>query len=294
MIIAQNITKRYGKVLALNDVTFTIESGKSIALWGANGAGKTTVIRCLLGVHPFEGTLTVDDIDVQKYGKQARTLIGYVPQEMAFFDMSVWETLQFYARLKKIEASIIPSVLEMVKLVGQDKKSVSALSGGMKQRLALAIALLSDPKILLLDEPTASLDAHAQQDFIHMIQDLNASGKTVVFSSHRFEEVAALSDQVIWLEGGTLKALCTPNELAVELGLRQWLRVEVGLEHHEVAIRKLTNEGYHHVPNGKAIYVNVETHQKVDILRLFDQVQIPIVDFDVTDSYAVPQHGEVS
>jgi ABC-2 type transport system ATP-binding protein len=294
MINAQNITKRYGKVHALDNVSFTIEEGKSIALWGANGAGKTTVIRCLLGVHPFEGTLSVDDIDVQTYGKRARTLIGYVPQEMAFFDMSVWETLQFYARLKKIDSSIIPIVLKAVKLEGQDKKAVSALSGGMKQRLALAIALLSDPKILLLDEPTASLDAHAQQDFIHMIQELNASGKTIVFSSHRFEEVAALSDQVIWLEGGKLKALCTPNELAIELGLRQWLRIEVEQEHQNTAIQNLTDGGYRHIPNGKAIYVNVETHQKVDILRLFDHVQIPITDFDVTDSYAVPKQGEVS
>ena len=294
MIIAQNITKRYGKVHALDTLNFTIAEGKSVALWGANGAGKTTVIRCLLGVHPFEGKLSVDGIDVQKYGKRARTLIGYVPQEMAFFDMSVRETLQFYARLKKIDSNIIPSVLEAVKLEGQDNKGVSALSGGMKQRLALAIALLSDPKILLLDEPTASLDAHAQQDFIHMIQDLNASGKTIVFSSHRFEEVVALSDHVIWLEGGKLKAVCTPNELAVELGLRQWLRIEVSHEHHDVAIRNLTEGGYRHIPNGKAIYVNVETHQKVDILRLFDSVQIPIADFDVADSYAVPQQGEVS
>jgi Cu-processing system ATP-binding protein len=294
MIIAKNVTKRYGKVLALDNVTFTIETGKSVALWGANGAGKTTVIRCLLGVHSFDGTLIVDDIDVQTSGKNARTRIGYVPQEMAFFDMSVQETLQFYARLKKVSADSIPPVLESVKLNGQDNKPVSALSGGMKQRLALAIALLSDPKILLLDEPTASLDAHAQQDFIHMIQDLNASGKTIVFSSHRFEEVAALSGQVIWLEGGTLKALCTPRELAVELGLRQWLRIEIDFEYHDAAIRNLTEGGYHHVLNSKAIFINVETHQKVDILRLFDQVQIPITDFDVTDSYAVPQHEEVS
>ena len=294
MIKTQHVTKRYGKVLALDNVSFSIESGKSVALWGANGAGKTTVIRCLLGVHPFEGSLTVDGIDVQKSGKDVRRLIGYVPQEMAFFDLSVWETMQFYARLKKIDTDVIPSVLERVKLIEQDNKPVLALSGGMKQRLALAIALLADPKILLLDEPTASLDAHAQQDFVHMIQDLNASGKTIVFSSHRFEEVSALADQVIWLEGGRLKAVCTPQELAVELGLRQWLRVEVSLENQKKALRHLETGGYTSVPNGKAIYVNVETHQKVDILRLFDRMQIPIDNFDVTDSYAVPQQEEVS
>lgn len=292
MIQAQQITKRYGKVKALDTVNFTIDMGQSIALWGANGAGKTTVIRCLLGVHPFDGTLTVDDINVQKSGKSVRKLIGYVPQEMAFFDMSVQETLQFYAQLKKVSADVIPSILDTVKLVGQDNKPVAALSGGMKQRLALAIALLADPKILLLDEPTASLDAHAQQDFIQMIQELHTSGKTIIFSSHRFEEVVALADQIIWLEGGKLKALCTPDELAIELGLRQWLRVEIGQDNKETAIHSLQTSGYEYVPNGRAIYVNVKTHQKVEILRLFDSVQIPIEDFDVTDSYAVPQSEE--
>jgi len=294
MIDAQNITKRYGKVTALDNVSFSIDVGKSIALWGANGAGKTTIIRSLLGVHSFGGTLTVDGIDVQKFGKRVRQRIGYVPQEMAFFDMSVLETLQFYAQLKKVNADVIPTVLAAVKLIGQDPKRVSALSGGMKQRLALAIALLADPKILLLDEPTASLDAHAQQDFIHMIQNLNASGKTIVFSSHRFEEVAALADHIVWLEGGKLKALCTPSELATDLGLRQWLRVEIAREYQSAAISSLSDKGYHHVPNGKAIYINIQTHQKVDILRLFDESHIPITDFDVTDSYAVPQQEEVS
>lgn len=292
MIQAQQITKRYGKVKALDDVNFNIVGGQSIALWGANGAGKTTVIRCLLGVHPFDGSLTVDDIDVQKSGKSVRKLIGYVPQEMAFFDMSVHETLQFYAQLKKVSADVIPSVLGTVKLIGQDNKSVAALSGGMKQRLALAIALLADPKILLLDEPTASLDAHAQQDFIHMIQELHTSGKTIIFSSHRFEEVVALADQIIWLEGGQLKALCTPDELATELGLRQWLRVEIEQDYKETAINRLQENGYEYVPNGRTIYVNVKTHQKVKILKLFDSGQIPITDFDVTDSYAVPQPEE--
>lgn len=293
MIEAQQITKRYGKVKALDDVNFRIAEGKSIALWGANGAGKTTIIRCLLGVHPFDGTLTIDDIDVQKSGKSVRKLIGYVPQEMAFFDMSVQETLQFYAQLKKVSSDIIPTVLETVKLVGQNNKSVAALSGGMKQRLALAIALLADPKIMLLDEPTASLDAHAQQSFIHMIQELHTSGKTIIFSSHRFEEVVALADQIIWLEGGKLKALCTPQELAIELGLRQWLRVEIGQDYKAMAIDSLQARGYEYVPNGHAIYIHVKTHQKVDILHLFNQVQIPITDFDVTDSYAVPQQKEV-
>lgn len=291
MITARQISKYYGKVTALDSVSFSIEAGETLALWGANGAGKTTAIRCLLGVHSFEGSLIVDSIDVQKNGKAARKKIGYVPQEMAFFDMSVYDTLQFYARLKKVKETEIASALETVQLVGHNDKAVSALSGGMKQRLALAIALLANPPILLLDEPTASLDAEAQREFVQLIRDLNQAGKTIIFSSHRFEEVAALAQRVLVLEGGKLKTLCTPEELASELGLRQWLRVVIADAHRENARELLQNQGYQHIPNGTAIFVNIETNSKMDILRLFENVQIPVVDFDVTDAYALPQGG---
>ena len=291
MIVANTITKRYGKMLALDNVSFQIEAGESVALWGANGAGKTTAIRCLLGIHHFEGTLTINGIDVLQQGKSARALIGYVPQEITFFEMSVAETLVFYARLKQVQAQKIEAVLKTVDLFEHRTKSVNALSGGMKQRLALAVALLADPPILLLDEPTASLDTTAQRDFIRMIRDLNTSGKTIIFSSHRFEEVAALANRVLLLNAGKLVSKFTPEELAVELGLRQWLRVTVGTEAKLQACRALADEGYQFVPNGKAIYVNIGTRQKMDVLRLLAEVQIPVSDFDVADSYAVPASG---
>lgn len=291
MIVANEITKRYGKIPALDSVSFTIEAGESIALWGANGAGKTTAIRCLLGIHGFEGTLTINNIDVLKQGKSARALIGYVPQEMSFFEMSVSETLIFYARLKKVDTEKIETVLNTVDLYEHRTKSVNALSGGMKQRLALAIALLADPPILLLDEPTASLDTTAQRDFIRMIRDLNEAGKTIVFSSHRFEEVAALANRVLLLNAGKLVNNFTPEDLAAELGLRQWLRVIVGAEDKSQACLVLEKDGYQFIPNGKAIYVNIGARQKMDVLRLFSDKQIPVTDFDVTDSYAVPASG---
>lgn len=294
MILANEITKRYGTVLALDSVSFKIEAGQSFALWGANGAGKTTAIRCLLGVHNFEGSLTVNNIDVQQQGKKARSLIGYVPQEMAFFDMSVLETLQFYARLKKVSPERIPAALETVQLVGHDDKSVKALSGGMKQRLALAIAVLADPPILLLDEPTASLDAGAQRDFIKLIRGLNESGKTIVFSSHRFEEVTALAKHVIVLEGGKLKSIYTPGQLAIELGLRQWLRVEIADDYRLHACEILQEKGYHYVPNGSSVYVNIQKEQRINVLRTLENGAIPVLDFDITDSYTVPSQERES
>jgi ABC-type multidrug transport system ATPase subunit len=287
MIIAENISKHYGKALVLDQVSFRIEVGESAALWGANGAGKTTLIRCLLGVHSFAGSLTIKDLNVLKQGKAARSLIGYVPQESAFFEMSVQETLVFYTKLKKLAVQRIDEVLQIVNLQEHRRKSVHALSGGMKQRLALAVALLANPPILLLDEPTASLDTSAQHDFIEMIRHLNQAGKTIVFSSHRLEELALLAQKVFVLEAGKLAKTCTPEELAVDLGLRQWLRVQVGESNRMDACRVLDESGYTYVLNGKAVYVHIPPRQKMQILRLLE-ASFPIEDFDFADNHAIP------
>jgi len=288
MIYADNISKRYGGVFALDHVSFSIQPGEAVALWGANGAGKTTALRCLLGVLPFDGQLTVNGVDVRRDGKRARASIGYVPQEAVFYDMTVQETLAFYARLKKTPPARIDGVLEQVQLASHFEKPVRALSGGMKQRLALAVALLSDPPILVLDEPTASLDARARRDFIQMVQALNQSGKTVVFSSHRLEEVAALARRVLVLNTGKLTLECSPAELADRLGLYQWLRIQVPATFREDANQLLQTSGFTFAPNGRAVYVRVNADGKMAPLRTLETAHIPIEDFDLVDADVVP------
>jgi len=289
MITASNLTKRYGQVAALNDVSFTIEAGEAVALWGANGAGKTTTLRCLLGVQGFEGSLTINNIDVQRHSKAARAAIGYVPQEAAFYDMTVNETAQFYARLKKAEPHRAAEVLEQVQLSEHADKRVSMLSGGMKQRLALAVALLADPPVLVLDEPTANLDVKAQRDFIRTIQSLNHAGKTIVFSSHRLDEVVALGTRVLVLSEGRLMLECRPHELASKLGLHRWLRLWVPVEHKDNTLNVLGQNGFTTMPNGTSIYVQVNADGKIDTLRSLQQVSIPVEDFELIDGELMPQ-----
>jgi ABC-type multidrug transport system ATPase subunit len=283
MIIAKNLSKRYGKNIALNNVSFTIEAGEAVALWGANGAGKTTTLRCLLGVQGFEGELTVNGIPVNKRSKAARAVIGYVPQEAAFYDMTVLETLQFYARLKKTDNQRVDAVLEQVQLVAHHDKRVNALSGGMKQRLALAVALLSDPPVLVLDEPTANLDVSAQRDFIHTVQQLNQSGKTIVFSSHRLDEVVTLASRVLVLSEGSLVLECPPHELASKLGLHRWLRIWVANQHKDNTLKVLNEQGFAYMPNGRSVYVRVNLGGKIAPLRLLELANIPVEDFDLID-----------
>ncbi len=291
MIVAKNLTKRYGRTTALNNVSFNIETGEAVALWGANGAGKTTTLRCLLGVHGFEGFLTVSGVDVQKNSKGARAVVGYVPQEAAFYDMSVLETLHFYARLKKATTQRVYDVLEQVALTEHSSKRVTMLSGGMKQRLALAVALLADPPILILDEPTANLDVKAQRDFIHTIQALNQDGKTIVFSSHRLDEVIALGSRVLVLEEGSLKLECHPHELAEKLGLHRWLRIWIPAHHQDHTFKILDQEGFTYMPNGHSVYVQVKTGGKIAPLRSLELANITIEDFDVIDGEVMLQEG---
>lgn len=289
MIVARNLTKRYGRITALNAVSFTIEAGEAVALWGANGAGKTTALRCLLGVQGFEGELSVNGIDVRRESKAARAAIGYVPQEAAFYDMTVLETLHFYARLKKTTPRRSHAVLTQVQLNDHAARRVHMLSGGMKQRLALAVALLADPPVLVLDEPTANLDVKAQRDFIQTIQNLNQAGKTIVFSSHRLDEVIALASRVLVLADGSLTLECQPHELAERLGLHRWLRVWVPAEHRADTFKILGQQGFTYMPNGRSVYVRVSLGGKIAPLRSLEQANIPVEDFDLIDGEMVLQ-----
>jgi nitrous oxidase accessory protein len=216
-LAVQKVTKRYGQAEALYDVSFTAVPGEILALWGANGAGKTTLLKAILGLVHFEGEIAINGHDAQRAGKLARRSIGYVPQEAVFYDWGVRATMQFYARLKKAPPERISLLLNRMGLESHAHKEVGALSGGLRQRLALAIALLSDPPLLLLDEPTASLDTATQQDYLRLLADLRREGKTILFASHRLEEVEALADRALLLENGRLVAIFPADQLRAHI-----------------------------------------------------------------------------
>lgn len=209
------LSKRYGKVMPLQKVSFSLLTGQSLALWGSNGAGKTTLLKAILGLIDFEGQVQVGGLDVGRAGKLARQYIGYVPQEAIFYDWQVQTSINFYARLKGgVPADRISYLLNRLGLTPHIHKSVSMLSGGLKQRLALAIALLADPPILLLDEPTANLDAQARREYLKLLLELRSEGKSLIFVSHRLEEISLLADRVLVLSEGKAIQLITPQELA--------------------------------------------------------------------------------
>ncbi len=204
-IAVRGLTKHFGSLKAVEDLSFTVNPGEAVALWGPNGAGKSTVLHCLLGVVHCEGMIDLSGHDPRRHGKAARRRIGFVPQQIQIPDeFTVYEALEFFARLKGLSREALPKVMGQLGLEEYSRKSIGALSGGMKQRVALAVALLGDPPILLLDEPTASLDAKARQDLLCLLRELKRSGKTLIFSSHRQDEILALADRVLVLEQGRL------------------------------------------------------------------------------------------
>jgi ABC-2 type transport system ATP-binding protein/nitrous oxidase accessory protein len=227
VIKIEHLTKTFGRARAVDDVSLHVEAGESVALWGANGAGKSTIIRCVLGLLHHKGTIRVGGLDVRCCGKAARRMIGYVPQELGFYDeLRVGQAVRYFARLKGLRIADTAAVLGRAGLPGQSAKRIRDLSGGMKQRLALAIALLGDPPVLVLDEVTASLDAGGRGEFVSLLEDLGRDGKAMLFASHRPEEIQALARRVVLLDRGRIAEEVSPEALVERLsGVAMHIRI---------------------------------------------------------------------
>jgi len=282
MIQLHDVVKRYGARNAVDHATFDVPEGTSLALWGSNGAGKTTLIRCILGVTGYEGDVRVDGISSRRKGKQARARIGYVPQSMPTFDVSVAEMVQLVARLRRADPRPGLEQLEAFGLGHTLKQPVASLSGGMKQKMALTLALLGDPPILLLDEPTANLDARSQSELIATLVDLKHQGRTIVFTSHRWSEVRALADRVVRLESGKTVGYGTVQEMEPKLDTVT-LRLPLPNESLDTAVEHLAQHGFTAGRNGHAVLVTVDGARKAEPLMLLAQKDYSISDFIVEE-----------
>lgn len=216
MLRVETVSKRYGKkVTALDSVSLSLEEGSVTAVIGSNGAGKTTLIKCIVGLVRYEGRITVGGVDVAKDGRGARRLIGYMPQDPAFHsDLSVRETATFYADLKSAPIVRARELVESVGLAQHEAKKVGELSGGMRQRLALAVTLLADPPLLVLDEPASGLDISARLELRRLVQEQRQAGKSILLSTHWLEDVPYVADDALVLSQGKTVFLGRATELA--------------------------------------------------------------------------------
>ncbi|GBD11708.1 putative ABC transporter ATP-binding protein YxlF [bacterium HR23] len=277
----EGLTKRFGRFTAVEGVSFTLKAGEVLALWGPNGAGKTTIVRCILGLLKYQGRISILGYDARSHGKQARAFIGVVPQEPTFPDhWTSAQVLEMVADLRGIPRERVGVMLERVGLTSHAHRPVRTLSGGMRRRLALAVALLPNPPLLILDEPTANLDAGGRREVLALLRRLKAEGRGILLTSHRGEEVLALADRVLRLEQGKAVGEVPPSALLREApGASLFLLVPPWAR--EKAVEALRGAGFALSQNGVGLRVHVAPAQKVHALSVLWEAGIPVEDFEV-------------
>ncbi len=229
----QDLHKAYGDRVAVDGVGFHVAAGEAYGLLGPNGAGKTTTIGMLLGiVRPDAGQVIVFGRDLSREPRDARRLVGYVPQEVALYpELTARQNLRFFCRLYglsgKDRTRRIAAVLEVVGLADRADERVATFSGGMRRRINIAAALLHEPALLVLDEPTVGVDAQSRTAILDSLRTLVARGMALVYTSHYMNEVEQLCDRVGVIDRGRIVAEGTRRELVARLGSAERVRLTV-------------------------------------------------------------------
>ncbi|MGA7181652.1 MAG: ATP-binding cassette domain-containing protein [Thiobacillaceae bacterium] len=222
LLEAKGLSKRYGGTEVVRGLDMRIQPGECLGLLGPNGAGKTTTLRMLLGlIEPDAGTIECLGLPVPQAAREARIRIGVVPQMDSLDpDFSVVENLKVYGRYFRLPETVlndrIPHLLEFAGLTSKAHSKVPTLSGGMKRRLALARALINDPELIVLDEPTTGLDPQARHVMWQGLRSLIAQGKTVLLTTHFMDEAERLADQLIVMDHGVKIAQGSPREMIAQ------------------------------------------------------------------------------
>ena len=214
VVWVEGLTKRYGELTAVDDVSFSIRAGEAFGILGPNGAGKTTTLECIEGLlTPTSGAIRVLGMDIGRDAERIKRRIGVQLQASAYFDyLTLREILELFARVYDSDARA-EELLATVGLEDRADTTVAKLSGGQQQRFAIAATLVNDPDIIFLDEPTAGLDAHARRGLWEFVRALNSRGRTVVITTHYIEEAEMLCDRVAIMDEGRIVALATPLAL---------------------------------------------------------------------------------
>ena len=269
VIEINQVSRNFGEVLAVDNISFAVEQGETLGLIGHNGAGKSTLFKMLLGLIPVSaGEIRINNTPLQGDAfRELRRSIGYLPENVVFYDnLSGLETLQFLAALKGCTAKEAMPLLEQVGLSHAADRLVSAYSKGMRQRLGFAQALLGKPRFLFLDEPTNGLDPEAIREFYKILHTLNQQGVTVIITSHILSEIQQRVQRLAVIRNGKLQALGTVQSLreSVDLPLIIQLRC-----HHQPYLDEILQD----IPtefksiNGHNAEIHIQRRWKMELLR---------------------------
>ena len=234
MIEVKNVTKKYGKFIAVDNISFTINEGEIIGLLGPNGAGKSTTMNMLTGfIEQTEGEIIIDGYNTLKKPKKAKKEIGYMPEGVPLYtDLTVKEFITYMAEIKNVDRKNrkekVQEIINKTGLKDVQKKLIKNLSRGYKQRVSMAGALIGDPKILILDAPTVGLDPKQITEIRNLIKELGKT-HTVILSSHILSEVSQICNKVIIINKGKIVAIDTPENLEAKVSNKNCLYVTVEL-----------------------------------------------------------------
>ncbi|MCW8933551.1 MAG: ABC transporter ATP-binding protein [Gammaproteobacteria bacterium] len=270
VISLQSVNKHYAKEAVLHDVNLSIQSGECIVLVGHNGAGKTSLIKMMLGLtRPTSGVIKVLGHDPAFSAAVAQGLsLGYLPESVAFYEaMTGREVLAFYARLKGASKVECAKLLDLVGLGDASKRRVGTYSKGMRQRLGLAQAMLGNPQLLFLDEPTTGLDPILRQHFYELIDGLQKEGATSIISSHALQEVETRASRFVILKKGVVVACGTLDELYQQATLPVRVKVTVTPGQASSVAERMGSSVNVTEINNQSFNLSCDMHEKMPIIR---------------------------
>ncbi|NLN40943.1 MAG: ABC transporter ATP-binding protein [Clostridiales bacterium] len=277
MIKIENLTKRYGQHVAVDNLNFTVNEGEVVGFLGPNGAGKSTTMNIITGyISATEGTVTVDGYDILDNPEEVKKRIGYMPElPPLYVDMTVKEYLDFVFEIKKANTKNkkqeMERIMELVKITDVQNRLIKNLSKGYKQRVGLAQALVGNPPVLILDEPTVGLDPKQIIEIRNLIKDLGRK-HTVILSSHILPEVSAVCERVIIINKGRIVASDTPENLSKRLGESSKLSIRIAANEKQAVkvLRDVPGIKYVEAQGVKepdTVDVWVEAEKDIDVRR---------------------------
>ena len=286
VIKVDHLTKKFGDLVAVNNVSFEVEPGEIFGMLGPNGAGKTTTLEIIEGLQePSSGRTWVLDLDSHEESEKVKQRIGIQLQASAYFDfLTLAEILDLFASFYTAKIDV-DQMLTIVGLLDKKNSLVKHLSGGQKQRFSIVASLVNDPEVVFLDEPTTGLDPQARRHLWNFIREINAKGKTIVLTTHYMEEAQLLCDRVAIIDLGKIAALDSPTQLVH--GLKSSYRINVITEEHlpdnafqavegVLSVQRISD----HVPKYQ-LRVTKALESLPSLLNVIETKKIPLEDIEV-------------
>ena len=287
MIQVQNLSKSFQNIHAVNDISFTINKGEIFGFLGPNGAGKSTTLHMMSTIVKSDrGSIHIDGIATNDHPSACKQLIGVVPQEISLYEeLSAYQNLMFWGNLYGIPKNVlkerIHTTLELIRLLDRKKDLIKTYSGGMKRRINIAAALLHQPKVLFMDEPTVGIDPQSRNHIFEVIETLNEQGMTIVYTTHYMEEVERLCDRIAIIDSGKIIAQGTQAELKELVPNKESIQLEYSLlsENSLQELQKLLP--YTITADKNKIRIEGSVQELSNVITVSNELQLSIKDIQL-------------